>query len=173
MAKVPILEIPDPRLRQKALPVERVDAGIARLMEDMLETMYAAPGVGLAAPQVGVLSRVLVVDVAAGDDSSPAPLRMANPEILWASTERTSYKEGCLSLPEQYAEVTRPCQVRVRYLDQRNAVRVLEADGLLATVLQHEIDHLEGVLFVDHVSKLKRDMILRRLQKTRRVRESA
>ena len=168
MARVPILEVPDPRLRQKAVPVERVDAEVARLMDDMLETMYAAPGLGLAAPQVGVLSRVLVMDVAAGDEGDPSPVRMANPEILWASTERAFYKEGCLSLPEQYAEVNRPCRVRVRYIDQHNTVCVLEADGLLATVIQHEMDHLEGILFVDHVSKLKLDMILRRLHKMRR-----
>ncbi|KAF0144118.1 MAG: def1 [Rhodospirillaceae bacterium] len=170
--KLPILEVPDPRLWQKAAPVETVDAEIGQLMEEMLETMYAVPGIGLAAPQVGVLQRVVVVDVS-GKDKAPAPLCMVNPELLWASVEQSLCKEGCLSVPDQYAEVSRPSRIRVRYLDHRNECCNLEADGLLATVIQHEMDHLEGVLFVDYLSKLKRDMIVRRVQKTRRLRESA
>lgn len=165
MVILSILEMPDPRLRQMALPVKKVDRDITRLMEDMLETMFAAPGIGLAAPQVGVMKRVLVIDV--GRQDTPChPLRIANPEILWASTEHAPCNEGCLSLPDQYADVDRPRQVRVRYLNHQNEACEIEANGLLATVLQHEMDHLDGILFVDHLSKLKRDMILRRLQKT-------
>jgi len=167
MAKLPILTAPDPLLKQRAKAVDKVDDRIRTLMDDMLETMYAAPGIGLAAPQVGVLERVIVIDVS-GEDEEPRPLRMANPEILWQSEELSSYDEGCLSLPDHYAEVVRPKQVRVRYLDQDNEIRELEADGLLATCVQHEIDHLNGTLFVDHLSSLKRNMILRKLAKLRK-----
>lgn len=166
-----ILEVPDSRLRQVAALVERVDGEVIRLMEDMLATMFAAPGIGLAAPQVGILKRVLVVNVS-GQGESHQPLCIANPEILWASTECTLCKEGCLSLPNQYAEVNRPSRIRMRYLDHRNKACEIETGGLLATVLQHEMDHLDGVLFVDYLSKLKRDMILRRLQKARRLLQS-
>lgn len=164
MALLPIIVAPDPRLKSRAAPVEKVDATIARLMDDMLETMYAAPGVGLAAPQVGVLKRVIVID-AADRGEPPAPLRMANPEVVWASEETAPYEEGCLSLPDHYELVERPAKVWVRYLDYRNEQQELEADGLLAVVVQHEIDHLEGTLFVDHISSLKRNMILRKLTK--------
>lgn len=168
MALLPIIVAPDPRLKTKATPVEKVDAGIVTLMNDMLETMYAAPGVGLAAPQVGVLKRVLVIDATdRGED--PAPLRMANPEIVWESEELAPYEEGCLSLPEQFEEVMRPARIRVRYLDEQNELRELEADGLLAVVIQHEMDHLDGTLFVDHLSSLKRNMIIRRLTKAKKV----
>ncbi|HYD32284.1 MAG TPA: peptide deformylase [Azospirillaceae bacterium] len=167
MALLPILVAPDPCLKQKAKPVERVDDRIVRLMDDMLETMYVAPGIGLAAPQVGVLERVIVIDLS--DKNEPRqPLRMVNPEILWASEEEAVYNEGCLSLPEHYADVARPARVRVRYLDVRNEIREIEADGLLATCIQHEIDHLQGTLFVDHISSLKRNMILRKLQKSKK-----
>ena len=167
MAKLPILVAPDPRLKKKAAPVEKVDAEIRQLMDDMLETMYAAPGIGLAAPQVGVSKRVLVVDVAREGEERQA-LRIANPEILEVSDEDASYEEGCLSLPEQYSEVARPAKIRLRYLDHENEIRELEAEGLLATCIQHEIDHLDGILFVDHISALKRNIILRRLTKAKK-----
>ena len=172
MALLSIITAPDPRLKVKCKPVERVDRQVRQLMDDLLETMYAAPGIGLAAPQVGVRKRVLVVD-AAKDAEKPAPLRMANPEILWTSEERVSYEEGCLSLPDQYAPVERPARCRVRYLDENDELREREIEGMLATCVQHEIDHLDGVLFVDHLSALKRGMILRKLAKAKRSRVSA
>lgn len=167
MAKLPIITAPDPRLKIKARPVSAVDDEIRRLMDDMLESMYGAIGIGLAAPQVGQASRVIVVDVAR-DGEKPQPMKLANPEIIWRSPELTTGNEGCLSLPEHYAEVTRPERIRLRYLDYQNEIREIEASGLLATCLQHEIDHLEGVLFVDHLSSLKRGMILRKLAKAKR-----
>ena len=167
MARLEILEFPDPRLRTRAQPVERFDAALGQLIDDMLETMYAAPGIGLAAPQVGVTKRVIVVDIAREGDP-PQPYRMANPEIVWASDDDAVYSEGCLSLPEHYADVARPRAVRVRYLDHENEVRELEAEGLLATCVQHEMDHLDGILFVDHISALKRNMILRKLLKAKK-----
>jgi peptide deformylase len=147
--------------------VARVDTGIRRLMDDMLETMYVAPGIGLAAPQVGVASRVIVVDIAK-DEAPKAPLMMANPELLWVSDEDATYEEGCLSVPEHYADVTRPARIRVRYLDRDNEIRELETEDLLATVIQHEMDHLDGILFIDHLTSLKRNMILRKLLKARK-----
>lgn len=167
MAIMPILVAPDPRLKTKAKTVENVDGEIRRLMDDMLETMYNARGIGLAAPQVGVSRRVIVIDVA-GEDEDPNPMRMANPEIIWASQEEELREEGCLSLPEQYAEVVRPVAVKIRYLDYENEIREIDADGLLGLCIQHEMDHLEGTLFVDHLSNLKRNMILRKLQKARK-----
>jgi len=167
MAKLPIITAPDPRLKVKARPVPAVDARIRRLMDDMLETMYGAIGIGLAAPQVGRSDRVIVVDVAR-DGEPPQPLKLANPEIIWQSPELTIGNEGCLSLPEHYAEVTRSEKIGLRYLDYQNEIREMEASGLLATCLQHEIDHLDGVLFVDHLSALKRGMILRKLAKAKR-----
>ncbi|MBB4285784.1 peptide deformylase [Roseospira goensis] len=167
MAVLPIVVAPDPRLKRKAEPVAAVDAETARLMDDMLETMYAAPGIGLAAPQVGVLKRVIVVDVAR-EGEAPQPLRLANPEILWTSEETRVHEEGCLSLPEMYDEVTRPARIRVRFLGRDNQVQEMEADGLLATCIQHEIDHLQGTLFVDHLSSVKRNMMLRKLQKRKK-----
>jgi peptide deformylase len=167
MAILPIITAPDPRLKQIAKPVEKVDAEVRKLMDDMLETMYAAPGIGLAAPQVGALRRVIVLDLAR-DDEKPQPLKMANPEVVWVSDEDAVYNEGCLSLPEHYADVVRPAKCRVRYLDQQNEIRTLEAEGLLATCVQHEIDHLEGILFVDHLTALKRNMILRKLLKAKK-----
>jgi peptide deformylase len=172
MSQLPILIVPDPRLKQKAKPVAAVDARIRRLMDDMAETMYAAPGIGLAAPQVGALERVIVVDVAE-KDAQPNLLRMANPELVWTSDDTAVYNEGCLSLPDQYAEVTRPRAIRVRYLDHDGIMRDLETDGLLSTCIQHEIDHLDGILFVDHLSALKRGIILRKLQKARKAKASA
>ena len=167
MAVLPIITAPDPRLKLKAKAVAEVNDEVRRLMDDMLETMYLAPGIGLAAPQVGVLKRVLVVDVA-GEEEKPAPLKIANPEILWRSDELATYNEGCLSLPEHYADVARPAAIRLRYLDYQNEIREIEAKGLLATVIQHEMDHLEGVLFVDHISSVKRGIILRKLAKAKR-----
>ena len=167
MSVLPIITAPDPRLKRISEPVAKVDAEVRRLMDDMLETMYKAPGIGLAAPQVGALKRVIVVDIAR-DDEKPQPFRMANPEIIWVSEEDAVYNEGCLSLPEHYADVARPAACKVRYLDHENEVRVLEADGLLATCIQHEIDHLEGILFVDHLTALKRNIILRKLLKAKK-----
>jgi len=168
MAQLPIITAPDPRLKIKARPVTAVDNKVRRLMDDMLDTMYGAIGIGLAAPQVGQSSRVIVLDVAR-DGEKPQPLQLANPEILWRSPELTTGNEGCLSLPEHYAEVTRPAKIRLRYLDYQNEIREIEASGLLAMCLQHEIDHLDGVLFVDHISSLKRGMILRKLAKAKRI----
>ena len=171
MAIRPIIIAPDPRLKKRAQPVEAVDAEIRRLMDDMLETMYAAPGIGLAAPQVGVLKRVIVVD-AARKDEEPEPLFLANPELLSVGEDDSVYEEGCLSLPDQFADVTRPEACRVRYLDRDNETREVEAEGILATCIQHEMDHLEGLLFVDHISALKRNMILRRLTKQKKADKS-
>ena len=172
MALLPIITAPDPRLKIKAKPVGQVDAKVRRLMDDMLETMYHAIGIGLAAPQVGAAQRVIVVDVAR-DGEKPQPMRLANPEILWRSEEMMTANEGCLSLPEHYADVERPAAVRLRYLDHENEIREIEAKGLLATCLQHEIDHLDGMLFVDHISSLKRGMILRKLAKAKKSRALA
>jgi peptide deformylase len=171
MAIRPIIIAPDPVLKAKAKPVENIDGGIVRLMDDMLETMYKAPGIGLAAPQIGILQRVIVVDVA-DKDEKPQPFAMANPEILWQSDETSVHNEGCLSLPDHYADVIRPKQVRLRYIDRGGEVRELDADNLLATCVQHEIDHLNGVLFIDHISLLKRNMIMRKLQKAKKSQET-
>lgn len=170
MSKLDILIAPDPRLKQIAQPVERVDDNIRRLMDDMLETMYAAPGVGLAAPQVGRLVRVIVVDVAEKEEP-PQPYRMANPVVTRASDQKRVMNEGCLSLPDFYADVERPDTITVSYIDENNEPRTLETEGMLATCIQHEIEHLEGVLFVDHLSLVKRNIILRKLQKAKRAGE--
>ena len=167
MATLPIITAPDPRLKIKAKPVAKVDDRVRRLMQDMLETMYAAPGIGLAAPQVGQTLRVIVVDCAR-EGEPPQPYKLANPELLWQSDELMTVNEGCLSLPEHYADVARPAEIKVRYLDAENEIRELHATGLLATCIQHEMDHLEGVLFVDHISSLKRGIILRKLAKAKR-----
>ena len=170
MALLPILTAPDSRLKKKSLPVDTVDAGVRQLMDDMLETMYDAPGIGLAAPQVGVLKRVVVLDIDR-EDTKTGPLLMANPEIVAASDEDVSYEEGCLSVPDHYSDVVRPAKVTVRYLDRDGKQQDLACDGLLATCVQHEIDHLDGVLFIDHISALKRNMILRKLLKARKEKE--
>ena len=167
MAVLDIIIAPDPRLKITAKPVKKIDASVRKLMDDMLETMHSARGIGLAAPQVGDKRRVIIVDVA-NEDEPPNPIRMANPELLWTSDEERIHEEGCLSLPEQYAEVVRPDRIRVRYLDYQNEIRELETDSVLATCIQHEMDHLDGVLFVDHISALKRRMILRKLQKAKK-----
>ncbi len=168
MAIRDILTAPDPRLRQKSRPVETVDEAVRALMDDMLETMHAAPGIGLAAIQVGVPLRVIVMDLA-GEDEEPAPLYFVNPEILDPSEETSVYEEGCLSVPEFFEEVERPACCRVRYLDYDGTSQILDAEGLLATCIQHEIDHLEGVLFIDHISRLKRERILRKLKKDQKL----
>jgi peptide deformylase len=160
---LPILYVPDPRLRAKAKPVAGGDQRIPELAERMLATMYKAPGIGLAAPQVGELLRLVVVDVR--PDDKPDPIVMVNPEIVAASKDLATREEGCLSLPNQFAEVTRPARVKARWTDLTGAKREMEAEGLLAACLQHEIDHLDGVLFVDHISALKRNMLLRKLAK--------
>jgi peptide deformylase len=170
MALLPILTAPDPRLKKKAQPVAAVDADLRQLMDDMLETMYAAPGIGLAAPQVGVLKRVIVLDIDR-EEVKTGPLVMANPEIIEASDEDVSYEEGCLSVPEHYADVVRPGAVTVRYLDREGKQQDMKCEGLLATCVQHEIDHLDGILFIDHISALKRNMILRKLLKARKEKE--
>jgi len=167
MALLPIITAPDARLKKKSKPVETVDDGVRRLMDDMIETMYAAPGIGLAAPQVGVLKRVIVLDIER-EDVKTGPLFMANPEIIDASDEDATYEEGCLSVPEHYSEVARPAKVTLRYLDRDGKKQEMKCEGLLATCVQHEIDHLDGVLFIDHISALKRGMILRKLLKARK-----
>ncbi|WP_309657998.1 MULTISPECIES: peptide deformylase [unclassified Sphingomonas] len=172
MSVLPIVEIPDPRLRLVSKPVDEVDDGVRQFVADMFDTMYAANGIGLAAIQVGVDQRILVIDLQAEEDEEGKPIRAPkayiNPEILSASDELSTYNEGCLSIPDQYAEVRRPARCRVRWLDETGASHEEELDGLLATCMQHEIDHLNGVLFIDHVSRLKRDMLLKKLAKQRR-----
>ncbi|MEQ9327232.1 MAG: peptide deformylase [Rhodospirillales bacterium] len=168
MALLPIITAPDPRLKVVCEPVETVTDDIRKLMDDMLETMYAAPGIGLAAPQVGVTRRVVVIDTAR-EDEKPSPMRLVNPEVVWASEETKIYDEGCLSVPEHYSEVERPDRVRLRYLDTDNRQVEIEVDGLTAVCVQHEIDHLDGILFVDHISRVKREMILRKLTKARKL----
>jgi len=167
MAIRTILTAPDPRLKKKSRPVGSVDAEVRRLMDDMLETMYEAPGIGLAAPQLGELKRVIVLDIDR-EDVKTGPLFMANPEIVEASDEDATYEEGCLSVPEHYSDVARPAKVTVRYLDRDGATREMACEGLLSTCVQHEIDHLDGILFIDHISSLKRNMILRKLLKARK-----
>lgn len=169
MAILNILVAPHPLLKQKAKPVAVVDGRVRKLLDDMVETMYEAKGIGLAAPQVGVLERVVVIDVHEKDEP-PNPIKLVNPEIIWQSPERSVYEEGCLSVPEQYADVTRPKAVRLRYLDENGVSHEIDADGMLATCVQHELDHLEGTLFVDHLSMLKRNMILRKVQKMQKQR---
>ncbi len=168
MAKLKIYEYPHPVLKQKSVQVGKVDAEIRKLLDDMLETMYAAAGVGLAAPQVGVLKRIVVIDIAHEDEGEKrSPLFLVNPEIVWHSDEEKCQLEGCLSLPEQSAEVSRFKQVRVRYCDYDGKENEILAEGLLAVALQHEIDHLDGILYIDHISRLKRQMLVKKLQKMR------
>ncbi len=189
-----IIHLPDPVLREVSKPVERIDEPLLRLLDDMLETMYDAPGIGLAGIQIGVPLRIVTVDVGdpeeeaeavpqeaeAGDETTvegrrkarknfrPRPIFLINPKILTSSDERSVYEEGCLSIPEYYAEVERPAQVKVSYLDRDGKEQVIDADGLMATCLQHEIDHLDGKLFIDHISRLKRDMVVKKFTKIAR-----
>jgi peptide deformylase len=172
MAVRDILIIPDKRLRLKSEPVKAVDKPLRALIEDMFETMYAAPGIGLAAIQVGVPQRVVTMDLAKKDDPKQ-PQVFINPEVIWSSDEQAVYEEGCLSIPEYYEEVARPKAVRVKYLDLDLKPQEIEAEGLLATCLQHEIDHTNGVLFIDHISKLKRDMVMKKFKKAAKKTEGA
>jgi peptide deformylase len=164
MALRDILILPDKRLRKVSEPVKKVDAGVRKLVEDMFETMYDAPGIGLAAIQIGTPKRVVTMDLAKKEEAKN-PQVFINPEIVWASDENAVYEEGCLSIPEYYGDVERPAQVKVKYLDLDGKPHEIEANGLLATCLQHEIDHLNGVLFIDHLSKLKRDRVLKKFTK--------
>ncbi|MDD1497138.1 UNVERIFIED_ORG: peptide deformylase [Agrobacterium larrymoorei] len=163
----PLIILPDPLLRQQSKPVETVDSEIQRLADDMLETMYDAPGIGLAAIQIGVARRMLVIDLSR-DDEENKPQVFINPEILKVSDDVSTYEEGCLSIPDYYAEVERPASLTVGYVDRDGKQQTIEADGLLATCLQHEIDHLNGVLFIDHISRLKRDMVIKKFTKLAR-----
>ena len=165
-----ILIEPDPFLRQKSSKVDKVDDEIQKLMDDMLETMYQAPGIGLAAIQIGVPKRVIVIDLSR-DDEKKNPLYLINPEIINNSENNIAYEEGCLSVPGQFAEINRPNKCKVKYLDYNGAEKILNAEGLLATCIQHEIDHLEGILFIDHLSKLKKSFIVKKLSKQKKALE--
>ncbi len=172
MAVLPIVEVPDARLRLISKPVDAVTDATRAFVADMIDTMYAANGIGLAAIQVGVDSRILVIDLQEERDEDDKPIKAPhayiNPEVLSVSDETSTYNEGCLSIPEQYADVERPASCRVRWLDEQGAAHEEDLTGLLATCMQHEIDHLNGVLFIDHISRLKRDMVLKKLAKIRR-----
>ena len=174
MAIRPIVEVPDPLLRQISTPVEKVDDEVRALIADMFETMYDAPGIGLAAIQVGVPKRILVIDLQEPAEEGGEPVKdpriFINPEIVQSSEQEVPYTEGCLSVPDQYAEVDRPDRIRARWLDENGKSHEEDIEGLLATCLQHEMDHLEGVLFIDHLSRLRREMILKKLAKLRKER---
>tara|TARA_B100000886_G_scaffold259078_1_gene183976 strand:- start:3858 stop:4382 length:525 start_codon:yes stop_codon:yes gene_type:complete len=167
MAKKQILIIPDPLLRKVSEPVSSVNTEIKNLMDDMLETMYAAPGIGLAAVQIGVLKRIIVIDLSK-DGEKKNPLFIVNPEITFKSNELISYEEGCLSIPNQFAEVKRPSSCKVNFLDYNGKKKKINANGLLATCIQHEVDHLDGILFIDHLSKLKKDLIIKKTKKQKK-----
>ena len=167
MAKKQILIIPDPLLRKVSEPVSSVNSEIKKLMDDMLETMYAAPGIGLAAVQIGVLKRIIVIDLSK-DGEKKNPLFIVNPEITFKSNELISYEEGCLSIPNQFAEVKRPSSCKVNFLDYNGKKKEINANGLLATCIQHEVDHLDGILFIDHLSKLKKDLIIKKTKKQKK-----
>ena len=165
-----ILIHPDPRLKKVATPVASINADVRRLAEDMLETMYDAPGIGLAAPQIGVTERLLVMDCVKDEDATPEPMVLINPQITWESEELNVYEEGCLSIPEQYAEVERPAEVEVQWTDEKGKEHHERFDGLWATCVQHEIDHLNGKLVIDYLKPLRRQMITRKMQKLKRER---
>jgi peptide deformylase len=177
MSLLPIIEIPDPILRAESAPVEAINDDVTRLVRDMFDTMYAAPGIGLAAVQVAVPRRLLVIDLQDPEEEGGEPVRnpfvFINPEIVERSDEWKTYNEGCLSIPDQYAEVERPATVRATWLDETGKQREGEFDGLMAVCLQHEVDHLNGVLFIDHLSRLKRDMVVKKVLKARRERDNA
>ncbi|MBS1180253.1 MAG: def [Proteobacteria bacterium] len=164
MSTRPLVILPAPQLRLTSAPVASVDDGVRKLAEDMLDTMYAAPGIGLAAVQVGEMNRLITIDVS-HDENAKEPRVFVNPQILWKSEDLSIYEEGCLSIPDFYEEVERPARVRVRYTNLAGEPEEIEADGLLATCLQHEIDHLDGVLFIDHISRLKRDRVTKKFAK--------
>jgi peptide deformylase len=169
MSLLPIITLPDEKtLREVSRPVATVDSNVRKLWDDMLETMYHAPGIGLAAIQIGVPQRLLVMDLAR-EGEEKTPLFIANPEIIWESEAQSDYEEGCLSIPDYYEMVTRPAEVKVRYLDREGEPREMLATGLMATCLQHEIDHLNGVLFIDHISRLKRERVLKKFQKAQKL----
>jgi peptide deformylase len=172
MAKRPILLLPDPRLRAIADPIEKIDDGIKQLAKDMLETMYDAPGIGLAAPQIGEMKRIVVMDLAK-DGEEPDPIVMINPEILKFSDETVVTEEGCLSIPELYYDVERPAEVTVRYTDLEGKTVERDADDRLAICIQHELDHLDGVLYIDYLSRLKRDRVLKKFQKAEKLAKRA
>jgi peptide deformylase len=176
MAILPIVEVPDARLRETCAPVAEVNDAVRGIVADMFDTMYDAHGIGLAAIQVGIMQRIVVIDLQEREleegeprEAARAPHAFINPEITWVSDEESSYNEGCLSIPEQYAEVTRPTRCRVVWLDTDGARQEAEFDGLMSTCMQHEIDHLNGVLFIDHISRLKRGMLMKKLDKLRRM----
>lgn len=164
MAVREILILPDKRLRKVSEPVKKIDAGFRKLVDDMLETMYDAPGIGLAAIQIGTSKRVVTMDLAKKEEPKN-PQVFINPEIVWSSDEKAVYEEGCLSIPEIYSDVERPAQVKVKYLDLEGELHEIEANGLLSTCLQHEVDHLNGILFIDHLSRLKRERIIKKFTK--------
>lgn len=168
MAIRPIISLPDPRLRLVSQPVGRVDSKIRHLLDDMLETMYDAPGIGLAAIQIGVDLRVVTIDLSKKEGEPKKPMFFINPEIVWRSEDMRGYEEGCLSIPDYYEQVERPTAVHVRYVDRDGKEQKVEADGLLATALQHEIDHLDGILFIDHISRLKRNRVVKKFEKAAR-----
>jgi peptide deformylase len=172
MTTRPILTAPDPRLQAVSTDVETVDADIRKLVDDMAESMYAAEGIGLAAVQIGVPKRVIVIDLDQ-KEGTKNPHAYINPKILWASEEMAVFEEGCLSVPEIWDDVERPARIKAEYLDRDGNKQVLEADGLLATCLQHEMDHLNGVLFIDHLSRLKRSMAIKKLTKAKKLKETA
>jgi len=172
MAKLEIITLPDPLLRTKSAPIERVDEELQKLIDNMLETMYEAPGVGLAAVQVAVPRRLIVMDVTRDEEAPKNPIAMINPEIVWLGDEPRLHEEGCLSMPEVFVEIERPAAARVQYLDRDGASQEMLCEDLLATVVQHEIDHLNGKLFVDHLSRLKRDRLVKRFIKDQRERSA-
>lgn len=169
MAVLKILTVPDPQLRAKAFPVEQVDSENRKLMNDLLETLHHVKGVGLAAIQVGIPKKVIVVDIGEREGIPARPFLMANPELLWTSSEMQITMEGCYSIPQHYANVTRPLEIQVSYLDENNQKQLLSAQGLLADCIQHEIDHLNGILFIDHLSSLKRKLILSKFLKKKKI----
>ena len=167
MSKRKIIIEPDPLLRSKSSLLEKVDDEVRKLMDDMLETMYSAPGIGLAAVQIGILKRLIVIDISK-DDKKKNPLFLINPKITFRSNKTSTYEEGCLSLPGHFAEVERPAECHLHFVDYNGKKKDLKAEGLLATCIQHEVDHLNGILFIDHISKLKRDMIIKKLKKSKK-----
>ena len=167
MSKKKILTLPDPILRKTSEPVEKIDKKIKNLMDDMLETMYAAPGIGLAAVQIGILKRIIVIDLSK-EGEKKKPIFIVNPEIISKSSDLVSYEEGCLSIPNQFAEVERPNTCKIKFLDYEGNKKELEAKGLLATCIQHEIDHLNGILFIDYLSKLKKEIIIKKAKKQKK-----
>lgn len=171
MAKREIIILPDPVLRTVSKPIKTVDAATRKLLDDMLETMYAAPGIGLAAVQIGIPQRLVVIDISK-EDEEKRPLFLVNPEITWSSEEESDYEEGCLSIPEYFDMVTRPKEVKLRYLDRQGEPHEMQCSGVLATCVQHEIDHLNGVLFIDYLTKLKRDRVVKKFVKAQKLQRS-